>query len=274
MYIYIIFHSFTVVEFISDKIDHFVRRDDVFIYAHNSGVNDSIHYKETEIYITDDQKCKQIQTGDSIAKDVGEFKTRSLEYYEEYQHCRFPPSFYLKENSTNQWAKKMESAFKYSDDVKILVGYDPIIHMQLLGLEKSEYMEILNNPATAKYDNSVIVIHNEKRVVTVCLVTDETDDSSITTELIKLNTILKAIYFGNLSVISDQFVAILGILVCQNINSRPDLKNYQAINSDNSTFFDYLFITKAERSSAETLVSNNVSNINKDIQNINTKGNS
>ena len=253
-----------------------MRRDDVFIYAHNSGVDDSIHFKETEIHITDDKKCKQIQTGDYIAKDVGEFKTRSLEYYEEYQHCRFPPSMYLEEKNTSQWANKMESAFKDSDDVKILVGYDPIIHMELLGLEKSEYTEILNNPTTAKYDNSVIMVHNEKRVVMVCLVTDETDDSSITTELIKLNTILKAIYFGNLSVIKNEFVAMLAILVCQNIKSRPDLKNYQAINSDNST--TYLFITKAEWSSAETLVGNIVSNINKNIQKIykstNTTGSS
>ena len=43
-----------------------MRRVDVFIYAHNSGVNDSIHYKKTEYHITDDQKCKQIQTGDYI----------------------------------------------------------------------------------------------------------------------------------------------------------------------------------------------------------------
>ena len=130
--------------------------------------------------ITNDTKCKLIKTGGSITKDVGEFKKRSSDFYEDHmKFCLFPPTYYLKSNTTCQWADKMANAFNNSSDAKIIVGYNPIIHMQLLGLEKTEYMELLSSPTAVKYDNSVIMVHNKKRIAMVCLVTDETNDALI-----------------------------------------------------------------------------------------------
>ena len=161
----------------------------------------------------------------------------------------------------------MENTFSNSSrDVKIIVGYDPTIHMKLLGLEEGESMEILNNPATSNFHNSVIVVHIKRRVVVVCLVTDETDDASIEEELSKLDTTLKGIYFANFQ-IKNEFIAMLGILICPNINTRSDLKNFQFINTSDTVNFGYLFITKTEWSGAETLINNVVSKISNDIKN-------
>ena len=224
--------------------------------------------------MTDDKPCKLIQTGGLIAKNVRELKTRALQYYEDQQSCRFPPSYYLGEHSTtSQWADVLKNTFKNSaSDVKILVGYDPIIHMQLLGFEQSEYMGILGDPPTAKFDNSVIVIHNKKRMVMVCLVTDETDGTSILKELVKLDAILKAIYFANLSQMRNSFISLIGMVICQNIDSISDLKNCHLINFNDFINLELLIITKAEWSKAEVLVNNLVSKTNQDIQS-NCQGN-
>ena len=208
-----------------------------------------MHFKETSIQINDDKPCKRIQTGGGyIAKHVREFNQRSLQYIEDHKGCRFPPSFYLKEDSTCQWAEKMEGLLT-SPSVKILVGYNPIVHLQLLGLEKSEYEQIIDNPAAATYENSVIVINNNKRWVMASVVSDETDHASIGMELNKLDGILKTIYHSNLNRIKNEYIAIVGILVCPNIDSRSKLGSYQQIRRDS----DQLFITKTEWNSDKDL---------------------
>lgn len=85
---------------------------------------------------------------------------------------------------------------------------------KLLGLEESECMKILDNSTTETFNNSVIVINNKKRMVMVCLVTDEIDDTPMEAELSKLDTILKAIYFRNFPQIETLVcVSIFGILL-------------------------------------------------------------
>ena len=133
--------------------------------------------------------------------------------------------------------------------VKILVGYNPIIHLQLLGLERNEYEQVIGNTAAATYENSVIVINNKRRWVMVSVVTDETDQTSIGMELNKLDGIMKTIYHSNLDRIKSEFIAIVGILVCPNIHSRSQLKSYQPIRFDQDV--DQLFITKDEWNSEQ-----------------------
>ena len=203
-----------------------------------------MHFKKTSIQITDDKVCKQIQTGGFSAKNVGEFNQRSLQYFEDHKGCRFPPPYYLKEDYTCQWANKMEGLLTLCSSVKILVGYNPIIHLELLGLEKNEYEQFIDNPAVATYENSVIVIDNKRRLVMVSVVTDKTDNTSIGMELNKLDDILKTIYHANFSRIKNEYIAIVGILVCPKITSRSELKSYQQLrwNCDVAQ----LFITKTE----------------------------
>ena len=145
----------------------------------------------------------------------------------------------------------MEGFLKHecSYNVKIIVGYNPIIHLQLLGLEKNEYEQVIGNTAAATYENSVIVINNNRRWVMVSVVTDKTDQTSIGMELNKLDGILKTIYHANLDRIKSEFIAIMGILVCPNIHSRSELKSYQPIRLDQDV--DQLFITKDEWNSEQ-----------------------
>ena len=234
--------------------DHCSRKDDVFIFAHNDGTDENVHFNtslNTSIQITDDKPCKRIQTGGCIAKDVGEFNQRSLQYFEDHKGCRFPPSYYLKEDSACQWAEKMEDFLKNEYCVNILVGYNPIIHLKLLGLENNEYEQVLGNAAAATFENSVIVINNKRRWVMVSVVTDETDQTSIGMELSKLDAISKTIYHANLNRIKNEFIAIVGILVCPNIKSRSELKSYQPVRWDPDV--EQLFVTKSEWNSEQIL---------------------
>ena len=232
-------------------VDHFGRRDDVFIFAHNNGTDKNVHFNKISVLITDDKPCKRIQTGGSIAKNVAEFNKRSLQYFEDHEGCRFPPSYYLKNDSTRQWADKMEKDIVNIKSVKMLVGYNPIIHLQLLGLEKNEYEQIIDSSAATTYENSVIVINNNKRWVMVSVVTDKTDHTSIGMELNKLDCILKTIYHANLNHIKHGYIAIVGILVCPNINSRSELKNCPSVRWDSDV--DQLFVTKTEWESEKAL---------------------
>ena len=232
------------------KVHHFSRKNDIFIYAHNNGTESNIHYKEPTIKVSDNNKCKIIQNGGgSIARDVCQLKTRGKEYYEENDVCRFPPSYYLQQDSTCKWAEKLETLFK-TESVKIIVGFQPIDYLTLVGLEENEYQQIIDNPA-ATFNNSVIVINVKKRWLMVSIVTNAANKSMIGMELIKLDDLLKTIYHVNWSAIQNEFVAIVGILVTPNIDSHSTLKTYYPIQMEQGD--ENMFITKMEWNSDQLL---------------------
>ena len=157
-----------------------------------------------------------------MVKNVGELKTRSLQYYKDHEGSRFPPSYYLREDSTRKWAEKMEYLMNSFPSCKILVGYDPTIHSQLFGLEKHEYEQIIDIPGV-NFENLVIVINPESRWVIVSAITDNVDLTSIELELRKINICLKTIFISN----SIEYIAMVGVLVCPNINSFKELQKDQ-----------------------------------------------
>ena len=229
-----------------DGVHHYTRKDNVLIFAHNSGTERSIHLQEPVIQISDKTPCKVIQNGGgSIAKDFGQLKTRSLQYYKENDQCRFPPSIYLPENSTREWAEKLGTILDVTS-VKIIVGFQPINYLTLVGLETNEYP--IEN---ATFNNSVIAVNPKKRWLMMSVVTDATDQTTISTELSKLNDFLKTVYHVNQSTIQNEVFAIVGILVTPNINSRSTLKNDYPIQMDQDC--DKMFITKMEWDSIQHL---------------------
>ena len=198
--------------------------------------------------------------GGSIVKDVGEFKARSFQYYKDHEGSRFPPSYYLSEDSTSKWAEKMDLFFEFVPSRKILVGYDPTIHAQLLGLEKDEYEKIINLPGEA-FRNLVVVINPASRWVMVSAVTDAIDSTSIELESRKLDDALKIIFISNVSI---KYMAMVGILVCPNIESFKLLQNDQtAIRLTPNV--KMLCITKEEMES-EKLLNNWLRNITGKIE--------
>ena len=202
---------------------------------------DNFHLKEPTIQITDDSLCKQVQNGGSIAKDVKELKARSLEYYNENMDHQFPPSYYLAEDSTSKWADKISDAIP---DVKIIVGYNPVDHLELLGLEKDELQQILGDTTTLLFNNSVIAVDIKRRWVMVSVVTNETDNTAIGIELKKLDGILKTIYHSNVHSIKNEYIGVAGILVMPNISSCSDLKTNEFISWGPDV--NQLFISKTE----------------------------
>ena len=234
-----------------DSADHYTRRNDILIFAHNNGLEENVHFKEVDFKITNETKCKVIQTGGgSIEKNVGEFKKLSLQYYKDHKGSRFPHSYYnLQENPACQWAGKLDSFFSSALSRKILVGYDPIIHAQLFGLEKSEYEQIITLPQVT-FENLVILINPESRWVMVSAVTENTDPSSIELELRKIDSILKTLF---IFVMNNECIAMIGVLVCTNINSFEDLQNYQTATKSTSNI-KMSCVTKEELGSEKLLI--------------------
>ena len=183
--------------------------------------------------------------GGSIAKDFGQLKTRSLQYYKENDQLTFPPIYYLPENTTCQWAERLETLFNFPS-VRVIVGFQPIDYLTLVGLEKKEYP--IEN---ASFSNSVIVVNPEKGWLMVSVVTDATDKTTISTELSKLNDFLKTVYHVNRSTIKNEVFAIVGILVTPNIDSRSILKTYYPVQMDQDC--DKIFVTKMEWDSIQHL---------------------
>ena len=220
-----------------------------------------MHFINIDFEITDETKCKVIQTGGgNIIKNVGEFKARSLQYYKDHKGSRFPPSYYLPEDSTRQWAEKMDFYLEAFPSRKILVGYDPTIHVQLLGLEINESEQIINLPG-ATFDNMVIVINPESRWIMVSAVTDKIDLASIELELRKVDIVLKTILVSNMNI---ECIAMVGALVCPNINSFKGLQYHQT-STKAPMNLKMLSVTKEELDS-ETLFNNWLRNITKKIE--------
>ena len=182
---------------------------------------------------------------------------RSLQYYKDHKGSRFPPSYYLPKDLTCQWAEKMDCFFKDFPSRKILVGYDPTIHVQLLGLEINESEQIINLPGVT-FDNMVIVINPESRWIMVSAVTDKIDLASIELELRKVDIVLKTILVSNINI---EYIAMVGALVCPNVSTFKGLQ----LSTKAPLNLEMLFATKEELDS-ETLFNNWLENITRKIE--------
>ena len=157
-----------------------------------------------------------------MVKNVRELKKRSLQYFKDHEGSRFPPSYYLRQDSTCEWADRIDYNLEDCQSHKILVGYDPTIHAQLFGKEKHK---ICNLPEVS-FDNLVIVINPKSRWVMVSAVTDDIVPASIELELRKIDAVLNTLLLTNLN-LNIEYIAVVGVLVCPNINSYEDLQQHQ-----------------------------------------------
>ena len=185
---------------------------------------------------------------------------RSLQYYKDHEGSRFPPSFYLPEDSTRQFAEQIENYMNNDQSCKIIVGFDPIAYLTLLGLEENEQKQISDFPGV-KFDNIVIVVSTKKRWIMVAAVTDSVDPTTIMLELEKIDGILKTIFWSNRDI---ENIALLGVLSCPEIKSYEDLKNHQpAIRFTKDS--EILFVTKEEMKN-RTWLENLLKKINVEVK--------
>ena len=117
-------------------------------------------------------------------------------------------------------------------------------------MEENEYQQIVEN-STATFNNSVIVVNEVRRWLMVSVVTNEIDQTTIDKELRKLDDLLKTVYHVNQSDMQNEVLAIVGILVTPNIDSRSTLKTYHPVQMDKNS--EDMFITKMEWDSDQKL---------------------
>ena len=211
-----------------------------------------MHNKEFEFKIGDGRKCKSIHAGGggTVAATIGELKAVCLEYFKWNNERRFPPSYYSSQSiEVVQWAKELESCLKEDlKDCRMLVGFDPIKYLQLIGFKKEEINKILDITAATTFDNLVVVLNNKSRWIMVSAVIDKTEQNSIETELKNIDSDLKSIFLINEEVM---YLTLVGILVSPKIESFDVLKGSRTkvLYNDQQTM--QMFITKSEFESAD-----------------------
>ena len=87
------------------------RREDILLWAYNDGLPQNAHHFNISKRIQEDQRCRPLRAGPSIAKTVQQFRGRALKYYHDHKTVkRFPPSHYLEDSFTTELAEKFEKS--------------------------------------------------------------------------------------------------------------------------------------------------------------------
>ena len=226
------------------------RREDILLWAYNDGLPQNAHHFIISKPILENQRCRPLRAGPSIAKTVQQFRERALKYYYDHKTVkRFPPSHYLDNKCTTQLAEKFEksSHFRY-EDVKILTPYNPIDHLKIMGVNLKQCFEEIVTSKCESFDNVVVSVNPGQRCLLISVVVDQTDDESVQKGLLQLNDILKAIYFASSEQVKSGYISIVGLLVCPYIEE----KYFQSLPFLNKSFVDSsLFLLKDEWDSPE-----------------------
>ena len=219
--------------------------------AHNNGLPENIHFYEVVEGIQDQKKCKQVRTGPSIVKNVGELNGRSLKYFNDHKSVRqFPPTYYLEGDTTKKFVD-MVDGLKWLTEapIKILTNYNPVDHLTLLGLSDKDRNQIMSRTYET-YDNVVLIVHPEEKWLTVNVVVDgKPDPKTLQLQMEKLNDILKTIYKTGYQKLKEHYMTLIGLIIC------PCLEDEDL----NSKMFPFLndnkpmFVTKNEWNNVELL---------------------
>ena len=203
------------------------------IYAHNCGKPSNIHSYNVQNYIKDEDKCTPVSTGPSIATTVGEFKQRAAKYYQDHEYIKtFPPSYYVKSKETQQLVTKLEQHPSFNEG-KILVGYNPVKHLQLLGLKDKEIEEIFHADKQTEYDdNTIVCIYPEQNIVFAYVV--GSDKQCLAEDVEKLNQLLVTLYHVNHDILQNEHFTMTGIIVLPPGDSEK-LKQHPCLNMNEDT---------------------------------------
>ena len=232
--------------------DNFSRKDqtNILVMAHNNGLPENIHFYEVVEGIQDQKKCKQVRTGPSIVKNVGELNQRSLKYFNDHKSVRqFPPTYYLEEDTTKKFVDMVDGFLWLTEvPIKILTNYNPVDHLTLLGLSDKDRNQIMSRTYET-YDNVVLVIHPKEKWLVVNVVVDGADPKTLQLEMEKMNDILKTIYKTGYQKLKEHYMTLVGLIIC------PCLEDEDL----NSKMFPFLndnkpmFVTKNEWNNVELL---------------------
>uniref|UniRef100_A0A7M5XFH4 Uncharacterized protein n=1 Tax=Clytia hemisphaerica TaxID=252671 RepID=A0A7M5XFH4_9CNID len=171
---------------------HTSRKGETLVYAHNCGRPSNIHAFEVsnENGITDDDTCIPISTGPSVANTVKEFNQRAMQYYKDHIGTKtFPPSYYVRNVNMKEVIASLEEHSSLLGG-KILVGYNPISHLKILGLNDEKIESVLHfSECPDYYDNTIVCIYPNHGLLFVFVVGE--NEKHIDKDLAKVNAVLK-----------------------------------------------------------------------------------
>uniref|UniRef100_A0A7M5UGY3 Uncharacterized protein n=1 Tax=Clytia hemisphaerica TaxID=252671 RepID=A0A7M5UGY3_9CNID len=211
---------------------HTSRKGETLVYAHNCGRPSNIHAFEVsdENGITDDDTCIPISTGPSVANTVKEFNQRAMQYYKDHINVKtFPPSYYVRNVNIKEVVASLENHSSLLGG-KILVGYNPISHLRILGLNdqkiKRSVLCFSENPD--HYDNTIVCICPNHSLLFVYVVGE--NEKHLDKDLAKVNAVLKTWCYVHRQILQNEQFTIVGVLVLPASSDLKNMKQHPCLN--------------------------------------------
>ncbi|XP_066928302.1 uncharacterized protein [Clytia hemisphaerica] len=210
---------------------HTSRKGETLVYAHNCGRPSNIHAFEVsdENGITDDDTCIPISTGPSVANTVKEFNQRAMQYYKDHIGTKtFPPSYYVRNVNMKEVIASLEEHSSLLGG-KILVGYNPISHLRILGLNDEKIESVLHfSECPDYYDNTIVCIYPNRGLLFVFVVGE--NEKHIDKDLAKVNAVLKTWCYVHRQILQNEQFTIVGVLVLPASSDLNKMKQHPCLN--------------------------------------------
>ncbi|XP_066915565.1 uncharacterized protein [Clytia hemisphaerica] len=210
---------------------HTSRKGETLVYAHNCGRPSNIHAFEVsdENGITDDDTCIPISTGPSVANTVKEFNQRAMQYYKDHIGVKtFPPSYYVRNVNMKEVIASLEEHSSLLGG-KILVGYNPISHLRILGLNDEKIESVLHfSECPDYYDNTIVCIYPNHGLLFVFVVSE--NEKHIDKDLAKVNAVLKTWCYVHRQILENEQFTIVGVLVLPASSNLNKMKQHPCLN--------------------------------------------
>uniref|UniRef100_A0A7M6DMW9 Uncharacterized protein n=1 Tax=Clytia hemisphaerica TaxID=252671 RepID=A0A7M6DMW9_9CNID len=209
---------------------HTSRKGETLVYAHNCGRPSNIHAFEVsdENGITDDDTCIPISTGPSVANTVKEFNQRAMQYYKDHIGTKtFPPSYYVRNVNMKEVIASLEEHSSLLGG-KILVGYNPISHLRILGLNDEKIESVLHfSDCPDYYDNTIVCIYPNHGLLFVFVVGE--NEKHIDKDLAKVNAVLKTWCYVHRQILQNEQFTIVGVLVLRASSDLNKMKQHPCL---------------------------------------------
>ena len=187
--------------------------ENILFFGHNSGLDDNIHLFTIIRPIDENKKC-QVRKG--CLEKVSDFREASKQYYKDIAQKRFPPSYYLAEGETKRIGDLFEKIHT-SPNSRILTGYNPVKHLEVLGFEDKDFDDCFINKEW-NFENTVTVLVPENLLILFGTVVESKNYEEVKAELKKCNDWMKAVYAANQKNISNRQVTIVGTIIFTSIS--------------------------------------------------------
>ena len=208
-------------------------------------MDNNFHFHKAEKPITEDQQCRAIRTGPSVTRVISDFRKRSLQYFQDNYvegERHFPPSFYLKVPTVQQWTTKLDSLKTFRNgDVKFLTPYNPKNHLYIIGLNDKDCDDIIST-GKESFDDVILIVDFLRHLLIISIINTGQDRESLYKGVQKLDDVTKTILHVASGDVKQNYLTILSVPVYPNIDlqtlelnlifSQDFLKNGMSLTKD------------------------------------------